>query len=92
MLSNAHGAETLPPASSHLRLTPRLIEHFPRYTALVIYAEGLTNGPSDAHSTAVLRAAEHKQRAAFAGGKASDHPHIQAWRTAYGAFGAKPSK
>ena len=82
----------MPSLPFKLRLDPRLIERFPDYTALVIYAEELTNGPSDARSISALRAAEQEQRAAFAGRKAVDHPHIQAWRAAYGAFGAKPSK
>jgi DNA/RNA-binding domain of Phe-tRNA-synthetase-like protein len=82
----------MPSPPFKLRLDPRLIERFPDYTALVIYAEELTNGPSDARSISALRAAEQEQRAAFAGRKAADHPHIQAWRAAYGAFGAKPSK
>ena len=80
------------PPPFQLRLDPRLIERFPGYTALVLYAEDLANGPSDAYSTATLRAAERERRAAFAGRKASDDSHIQAWRAAYGAFGAKPSK
>ncbi len=80
------------PPPFQLRLDPRLIARFPDYTALVLYAEDLTNGPSDAQSTAALRAAEQEQRAAFAGHKAAEHPHIQAWRAVYGAFGAKPSK
>ncbi len=82
----------IPPPPFRLRLDPRFAPRFPGYTALVIYAQNLTNGPSDAGSIAVLRAAERDQRAAFAGGKAADHPHIQAWRAAFGAFGAKPSK
>lgn len=66
----------MPSLPFKLRLDPRLIERFPDYTALVIYAEELTNGPSNAHSISALRAAEQEQCAAFAGRKAVDDPHI----------------
>ena len=77
---------------SRLRLDPAVAAAYPHYTALIVYARGLTNGPSDEASVAALRAAEAKARMAFAGMRAADHPHVAAWRRAYGDFGAKPSK
>ena len=61
----------------------------PDYRALVVIAEGVTNAPSDAESQAVLRQAE-AARAGLA--RAADLPHLAAWRAAFSAFGAKPSK
>ena len=75
-----------------LRLDPRVAERFPGYTGLIVYAFGLTNGPSDECSGARLREAEEAARAAFAEIRPAEHPHVAAWRAAFGAFGAKPSK
>ena len=61
------------------------------YVALVLVASGLTNGPSDAESDAQLAAAEGHLRASGLE-RATDHPHIAAWRAAFSAFGAKPSR
>jgi DNA/RNA-binding domain of Phe-tRNA-synthetase-like protein len=63
----------------------------PEYVALVLVASGLTNGPSDAGSDEQLAAAEAYLRASGLT-KATDHPHITAWRAAFSAFGAKPSR
>jgi DNA/RNA-binding domain of Phe-tRNA-synthetase-like protein len=75
-----------------LKIDPRIIEKYPRYTALIVYARGLSNGPGDEYSTTLLRKAEQKQRAMFAAEKPASHPHIAAWREAYKSFGAKPNK
>ncbi len=75
-----------------LRLDPAIAERFPDYSALIIYAHGLTNGPSDSDSVAALRVAEEGARAAFGAMKPATQPHIAAWRQAFGAFGAKPSR
>jgi DNA/RNA-binding domain of Phe-tRNA-synthetase-like protein len=75
-----------------LRLDPAVADRFPTYSGLIVYAFGLANGPSDAASVARLRAAEATARLAFADQRPADHPHVAAWRRAYAAFGAKPSK
>lgn len=75
-----------------LRLAPTIVERFPSYSALIVYAYDLANGPSDDASVVALRAAEQRARGAFGGEKPSEHPHIAAWRQAYAAFGAKPSR
>jgi DNA/RNA-binding domain of Phe-tRNA-synthetase-like protein len=77
---------------SRLRIDPEVQRRFPAYTAFVIYAHGVENGPSDAFSVARLREAERAQREAFAGKPAAAHPHVAAWREAYRAFGVKPSR
>jgi DNA/RNA-binding domain of Phe-tRNA-synthetase-like protein len=63
----------------------------PEYVALILFAEGIGNGPSDEGSSAVLGAAEEHLRARGLA-RVADHPHIAAWRAAFSAFGAKPSK
>lgn len=75
-----------------LRLDPAIAARFPDYTALIVYAHDLTNGPSDDASLAALRAAEQAARTTFGTENPSTHPHIAAWRQAYAAFGAKPSR
>lgn len=63
----------------------------PDYVAVILVAEGLANGPTDAASDAALRDAEaHLRERGLA--RAADAPQIAAWRAAFGAFGAKPSR
>ncbi|NRQ37457.1 cytoplasmic protein [Nonomuraea sp. NN258] len=57
----------------------------PDYAALVITAHGLRNGPTDERSRRWL---EEAARQAVP----IDHPKMEAWRDAYRAFGAKPSR
>ena len=63
----------------------------PDYVALVLLAEGIGNGPSDEASSSVLDVAEQHLLARGLA-RAADDPHIAAWRAAFSAFGAKPSK
>ena len=63
----------------------------PDYVALVLPASGLANDPSDAGSEAQLAAAEAHLRASGLA-RATDHQHLAAWRAAFSAFGAKPSR
>lgn len=56
----------------------------PDFAVLAMTAEGLANGPGDAASADWLaRAADHADPA---------NPHVEAWREAYRAFGAKPKR
>jgi len=75
-----------------LRIDPRVADRFPDYSALIIYATGLVNGPSDEASIAALRDGGREAREQLAGTRPADHPHIAAWRRTFSAFGAKPSK
>lgn len=64
----------------------------PDYVAVVLVAENLTGGPGDEVSESLLAAAE-----AAAGATLGDHPpesipHVEQWREAYRAFGAKPQR
>lgn len=56
----------------------------PDYRALLILADGLVPGPSDGVTEKLLRAAED--------GAPADHQHVEAWREAFRAFGAKPQR
>ncbi|MEU5988240.1 phenylalanine--tRNA ligase beta subunit-related protein [Spirillospora sp. NPDC047418] len=61
-----------------------VLELRPDFAVLVMTAQGLANGPSDQVSEEWL---------AEAAGKAdADDPHVEAWREAYRAFGAKPQR
>jgi DNA/RNA-binding domain of Phe-tRNA-synthetase-like protein len=71
---------------------PGVFERFPHYTGVVLYVRNIKNGPSDERSRELLRQAEAKARSDFAEAKLTDHPHIEAWRSAFTAFGVKPAK
>ncbi len=64
----------------------------PDYRALLVAADGIVPGPSDARSEALLQAAETAARGLLAGGPVEELPHVAAWREAYRAFGAKPQR
>lgn len=75
-----------------LRVDPAINAQFPGYAGLAIYATGLRNGPSDAAGIALLQDVADAAVADFGADKAASHPHITAWREAFGRFGSKPSK
>jgi DNA/RNA-binding domain of Phe-tRNA-synthetase-like protein len=64
---------------------------YPDYVALVLVASGVENRASDASTDAELASAEAHLRASGLE-RATEHPHIAAWRAAFGAFGAKPKR
>ena len=74
-----------------VNVDPEVHARFPDYVALVLVASGVGNGPSGAAGDAALTAAEAHLRASGLE-KATEHPHIAAWRAAFSAFGAKPSR
>jgi DNA/RNA-binding domain of Phe-tRNA-synthetase-like protein len=69
-----------------------VLELCPGYAAVLIAADGLVPGPSDAASDALLGAAERRAAARLAGRAPEDVPPVRAWREAYRAFGAKPQR
>jgi DNA/RNA-binding domain of Phe-tRNA-synthetase-like protein len=75
-----------------LLLDAAVMERYPTYSALIIYACNLSNGPSDEWSTMLLRQAEQQQRERMSLDMLSTNPAIYAWREAYKSFGAKPKK
>lgn len=60
----------------------------PDYRAVLITVDGITPGPGDATSEAMLVEAE----ASIPDSPVEEIPHIAAWRDAYRAFGAKPQR
>jgi DNA/RNA-binding domain of Phe-tRNA-synthetase-like protein len=64
----------------------------PDYRALLVTADGLQGGPSDAVSERLLTAAEATARERLDGRRPEELPHPAAWREAYRAFGAKPQR
>ncbi|WP_318206463.1 MULTISPECIES: B3/4 domain-containing protein [unclassified Streptomyces] len=64
----------------------------PGFTALVIEAHGLVNGPSDEVGSGLLDDAARRLAERLDGRTPDQDPHIAAWRAAYTAFGAKPSR
>lgn len=64
----------------------------PDYRALLIVAEGIEPGPSDADSERLLSEAEAFAQEVLERDPVEELPHIAAWRDAYRAFGAKPQR
>ncbi|MFF0752469.1 B3/4 domain-containing protein [Streptomyces sp. NPDC004267] len=64
----------------------------PGFTHLAVEAHGLVNGPSDETSSALLDEAARRLAERLAARTPDQDPHIAAWRAAYTAFGAKPSR
>jgi DNA/RNA-binding domain of Phe-tRNA-synthetase-like protein len=64
----------------------------PDYAALLIVAEGLRPGPSDAASDALLADAGQRARKHLAGARPEELPQVAEWREAFRAFGAKPQR
>jgi DNA/RNA-binding domain of Phe-tRNA-synthetase-like protein len=71
---------------------PAVVKLRPDYVALIITADGLRPGPTDDRTDALLTGAEAFGRALLADKTAADLEPIGAWRQAYQAFGAKPSR
>jgi DNA/RNA-binding domain of Phe-tRNA-synthetase-like protein len=64
----------------------------PDYRALLLTADGLRGGASDATSERILSDAEGSARRQVAGQPPEQLSHPAAWREAYRAFGAKPQR
>jgi DNA/RNA-binding domain of Phe-tRNA-synthetase-like protein len=77
--------------SASVRVSAEVLESWPDYSCAVVIAEGVRNGLSDERSEALLAAAELAARASGLE-RPADDPRIAAWRSAFSAFGAKPSR
>ncbi|MFF2847862.1 B3/4 domain-containing protein [Streptomyces sp. NPDC058001] len=64
----------------------------PGFTHVVVAAYGLVNGPSTDGTSALLDDATRRLTARLDGRAPHEDPHMAAWREAYTAFGAKPSR
>lgn len=68
-------------------VAPEVFAMRPDFTALSLHAEGVKNGPSDAVSRDLLAAALTESAA-----RPWAEAHLEAWREAFRAFGAKPQR
>ncbi|NIH86231.1 B3/B4 domain-containing protein [Amycolatopsis granulosa] len=66
-----------------IRVDPAVFALRPDFAVLAVVVDGLPSGPSDEDSAKAL---------AVAAERAGDDPHVEAWRDAYRAFGAKPNR
>ncbi|MGB9378408.1 MAG: phenylalanine--tRNA ligase beta subunit-related protein [Mycobacteriales bacterium] len=73
-------------------IEPSVHELRPDYSALLIVAQDLRPGPSDAVSDDMLKAAEARAGELLAGRAPDALDQVQQWREAYRAFGAKPQR
>ncbi|MBY4108293.1 hypothetical protein HQO82_12530 [Rhodococcus fascians] len=64
----------------------------PDYRVVLLAVDGLSPGPGNQDTEALLLRAEAQARAALAVGPVEEQPHIAAWRDAYRSFGAKPQR
>ncbi len=71
---------------------PAVYELRPDYRALLVVADGLVPGASDATSEAILAKAEQEALTLLDNTSAIEHPHVHAWRETFRAFGAKPQR
>jgi DNA/RNA-binding domain of Phe-tRNA-synthetase-like protein len=74
-----------------VEVDPAIHAAHPDYVVVVLVATGVAGGPSDPAGDAQLDGAEAALRASGLA-RATEHPHIAAWRAAFSAFGAKPSR
>ena len=74
------------------RVDPAVFALRPDYMALLVIADGLVGGASDAASDALLTEAERAALARLGGRPPEERPHVAEWRDAYRAFGAKPQR
>ncbi|QEV16800.1 B3/B4 domain-containing protein [Streptomyces alboniger] len=87
---------TVPPVAPRAPLTLTVSDEVrtlaPGFTHLAIEAHGLVNGPSTDDSSALLDDAARRLAVRLDGRAPHEDPHMAAWRAAYTAFGAKPSR
>ncbi|MCZ4120518.1 B3/B4 domain-containing protein [Streptomyces sp. H39-S7] len=76
----------------NITVAPEVHDLVPGFVPLVVEARGLVNGPSDERSSVLLDDAVRRLTDRLAGRAPHEDPHIAAWREAYTAFGAKPSR
>ena len=74
-----------------VHISPEVAERWPEYRAAVVVARGVSGGPSDERSEALLSAAERAARDSGLA-RAADDPRIAAWRAVFSSFGSKPSR
>ena len=71
---------------------PAVHELRPDYVVLLVAADHLPGGASDAASDGWLREAETTAAGRLAGSPPEERPHVARWREAFRSFGAKPQR
>jgi DNA/RNA-binding domain of Phe-tRNA-synthetase-like protein len=74
------------------QIDPRVHALYPSYSWGKVFCSGLDNHRSTGPADDLLRVAEAELRADQAYADVAQHPRIAAWRDAFSAFGARPSK
>ncbi len=80
------------PATCRIHVHGEIADRFPAARIVVVYGFGLSNGPSEESGGALLEGTCRRVGEILGSNKPQSHPHLQAWREVYQAFGAKPSK
>jgi DNA/RNA-binding domain of Phe-tRNA-synthetase-like protein len=75
-----------------LRIGQDVLELFPEALIGVVRVRACDNSGAHPEIEALLRRAEERARAAFAGAALAEEPRIACWREAYRKFGASPKK
>ena len=76
-----------------IEIDAEISRRFPSFRVLVIRVDDLVNGASDEQQrSGSSERPSMRARARFGDRPASSHPHVQAWREAYGTLGSKPSR
>ncbi|RFC76784.1 phenylalanine--tRNA ligase beta subunit-related protein [Streptomyces sp. AcE210] len=76
----------------HLTVSDEVRTLAPEFRHVAVEAYGLVNSPSGEGSSALLDDAARRLAARLDGRAPHEDPHMAAWRAAYTAFGAKPSR
>jgi DNA/RNA-binding domain of Phe-tRNA-synthetase-like protein len=78
-------------AAGRIRVDAAIHDRFPAYRLRVVFALGVTNGPSDAASTSLLYAAAKQSLDQLGNPGIESDARIAGWREAYRQFGVKAS-
>ena len=84
--------DTLEEFLSGGHVDPAVFALRPDYRALLLAVDGISPGPIDQASDALLEAAEAGAAGALRDQSLEQLPHVAAWRDTYRAFGAKPQR
>lgn len=92
MSTNATHIKALQDYLDSASVDPEVFKLRPDYRAVLIAASGISPGPSNENTDALLREAEQSARTSMLSTPVTEIPHVADWREAYKAFGAKPNK
>jgi DNA/RNA-binding domain of Phe-tRNA-synthetase-like protein len=76
-------------ASAQIRVDKDILRKFPAYRLRVVFALGVTNGPSDSASASLLRAAGQETLERLGKDGIAKDARVAGWREIYSQFGVK---